>query len=145
MIAHLFNSRVRVEEMKMTRDTAGHAVMDWAQATDPDPEKQALLESLPCRIDLNFLRPGKDQPAAPAAGVKPDRIGVMFTYPYAPIKAGQRIVTIPDALGREPVHGTFDLRVPPDEAIDYSQRHHLEVQVVETTQTTTDFDIPELT
>jgi len=130
---HLFNSVVKVQRLQMS-NAGGRVMMTWQDATDPDEQVQALLSYLPCRLDLNFVRPGKDQPPAVNAGRAPDRIGVMFTYPYAPIKAGDRVVAIPNAMGDIPVEGTFEIRVIPDKAIDYSSAHHIEVQVLETNQ-----------
>ncbi len=130
---HLFNSVVRVERLQLVT-TDGVAEMDWAQATDPDPNAAEMLKYLECRLDMNFLRPGKDILPAPEAGKAPDRIGIMFTYPYAPIKAGDRIVAIPNREGKTPVKGTFEIRVMPDEAIDFSDHHHIEVQIIESNQ-----------
>ena len=130
---HLFNSVVRVERLQLVT-TDGVAEMDWAQATDPDPNAAEMLKYLECRLDMNFLRPGKDILPAPEAGKAPDRIGIMFTYPYAPIKAGDRIVAIPNREGKTPVRGTFEVRVMPDEAIDFSDQHHIEVQIIESNQ-----------
>lgn len=130
---HLFNSVVRVERLQLVT-TDGVAEMDWAQATDPDPNAAEMLKYLECRLDMNFLRPGKDILPAPEAGKAPDRIGIMFTYPYAPIKAGDRIVAIPNREGKTPVKGTFEIRVMPDEAIDFSDQHHIEVQIIESNQ-----------
>ena len=130
---HLFNSVVRVERLQLVT-TDGVAEMDWAQATDPDPNAAEMLKYLECRLDMNFLRPGKDILPAPEAGKAPDRIGIMFTYPYAPIKAGDRIVAIPNREGKTPVKGTFEIRVMPDEANDFSDQHHIEVQIIESNQ-----------
>lgn len=129
----LLNSAVRVERMQLTV-VDGRAVMDYAQATDEDPVANDMLQFLKCRLDMNFIRQGKDIPQAPVAGRAPDRIGVMFTYPYAPIRAGDRIVAIPNEQGRIPVKGTFEIRAIPDEAIAYSDQHHIEVQILETGQ-----------
>lgn len=130
---HLFNSAVRVERLQL-EVTDGVASMNWQQATDADVALNAMLAYLRCRLDMNFIRQGKDIPMAPVAGKAPDRIGVMFTYPYAPIKAGDRIVTIDNEKNEQPVVGTFEIRAIPDEAIAFSSRHHIEVQVVETNQ-----------
>lgn len=122
---HLFNSVVQVEAMTYTvRD--GEAYMDWAIVPGG--------EWVECRLDLNFLRPGKDAPAPINAGVAPDRIGIMFCGAEAPLKAGVRVVTIPNAYGREPVKGVFEIKSVPDMAIDYSDAHHIEVQIVEGVQ-----------
>lgn len=127
---HLFNSTVKVEEQRLTVSN-GLAETTWQIVEDP------MLAALPCRLDLNFLRPGKDILPAPVAGKAPDRVGIMFTYPHAPLKAGYRVTAIPDPEYPDlpiPVKGTFEIRVVPDVAIDYSSAHHIEVQVVEVAQ-----------
>lgn len=129
----LFNSVVRVEELKLVV-TDGVSSMTWVQATDPDQQMNWMLSYLKCRLDMTFLRPGKDVTPAQEAGRATDRIGVLFTYPYAPIKAGQRIVAIPNARGKIPVPGTFGIEMIPDKAQDYSDAHHIEVQIHETNQ-----------
>jgi hypothetical protein len=130
---HLFNSTARVEEMRLTR-VDGESSMSYVQATSDDEIENFMLQRLPCRIDMGFLRPGKDIAPAPEAGKAPDRIGVLFCAPYAPLKAGQRIVTIPNDNGNWPIKGTFEIRVVPDEAIGYANVHHIEVQIIETVQ-----------
>lgn len=129
----LFNSAVRVERMQLTV-TNGRAVMDYTQATDDDPALNDMLQFMKCRLDMNFLRQGKDVLPAPVAGRAPDRIGVMFAPAYAPLRAGDRIVAIPNERGTIPVKGTFEIRVMPDEAIGFSEQHHIEVQIIETGQ-----------
>ena len=130
---HLFNSAVRVEEMRMSQIN-GSPTMSWVPSTSTDPAVDAMYHFLKCRLDLNFIRPGKDVLPAQVAGKAPDRYGILFTFPYAPLRAGQRIVAIPNEYGDIPVTGTFDIRVVPDQAIDFSTRHHIEVQIVETAQ-----------
>lgn len=130
---HLFNSAVRVERLQLTV-VGGEAIMDYAQATDEDPALNDMLQFLKCRLDMNFIRQGKDIPPAPVAGRAPDRIGVMFTSAYAPIRAGDRIIAIPNEQNEIPVAGTFEIRAIPDEAVGFASRHHIEVQVIETGQ-----------
>lgn len=130
---HLYNSVVRVKRLRLDV-TDGVPSMTYQQATDSDPVANDLLKSLPCRIDMNFIRPGKDIPPAPVAGKAPDRVGLLITYPYAPLRAGDLIETIPNAFGEFPVSGSFEIRAIPDEVVGYSSRHHLEVQVIETGQ-----------
>lgn len=124
---HLYMTAVRVESLQLSV-VAGRGVMSWLPSSEPGA---AFLK---CRLDLTFVRPGKDQPAAENAGRAPDRIGVMFCGPYAPIKAGNRIVAIPNEQGEIPVAGTFEIRVIPDLALDYASAHHIEVQILETNQ-----------
>lgn len=130
---HLYMTVCRVERLQLTVED-GMPSMLWQQATDLDPALNDMLERLHCRLDLTFVRPGKDQPPAINAGRAPDRIGVGFWNPYAPVRAGDRIVTIPNDEGKMPVEGTFEIRVIPDMALDYDSAHHVEVQILETNQ-----------
>lgn len=130
---HLFNSALRVERMTMTVED-GVASMGYAQATDPDPVLNDMLQFLPARIDMNFVREGKDALPAVVAGRAPDRVGVLFTYGYAPLRAGDRLVAIPNERGQIPVPGNFEIRAMPDVAQDFNGGHHIEVQVIETGQ-----------
>lgn len=142
MMDHLFNSVVRVERIQLSV-TSGVATMDYVQATDPDdPVADAMLRALKCRLDMNFIREGKDLIPAPEAGKAPDRIGVLFTYAYAPIKAGDRLTAINNAYGEIPVDGTFEIRAIPDQAIDFAHRHHIEVQIIEVGQELTNNNWP---
>lgn len=118
---HLFSSVVKIQRLVKTR-VDGVTDTRWVDQATP-------LNAIRCRLDLNFLRPGKDVPQAYEAGVAPDRIGVMFTYAGLPLKAGDRIVTVSG-----PVTGIFDIKTIPDVALDYSSGHHIEVQIVETVQ-----------
>jgi len=119
-VEHLFSSRVAVSRLSVS-DGGGVPVYSF----DVVPG----LESVPVRLDLNFLRPGKDQPAAPEAGRAPDRVGVMFASMGTDIKAGDRVSAVAG-----PVDGTFEIRVIPDVATDYGSGHHVEVQIVEVAQ-----------
>lgn len=130
---HLYASTVRVEELKRTV-VDGVQGMHWVQAKVGDQYADFALTRLACRIDMGFLRPGKDIAPAPEAGKAPDRIGVMFCDPWVPIRAGYRFVTIPNDDGEEPVKGVFDLRVNPDGAVGYKSVHHLEMQIIESVQ-----------
>lgn len=131
---HLYNSVVRVERLELTPVPGKRPAMTWVQATDEDPAINDLLQYLKCRIDMNFLRPGKDIPAAPEAGKAPDRMGLLITSAYAPLRAGDRVIAIPNERNKIPVPGTFYLKVIPDAAQDYDDQHHLEVQIIEESQ-----------
>lgn len=133
VIAHFYNSTVRVEELKSSVQD-GVATTTWVPV--------AGLEKVKCRLDLNFVRPGKDILPAPVAGKVPDRIGILFTSSGMPLKAGQRVVAIPDKFGSIPVKGTFEIRVVPDEAIGFSDAHHIEVQIIEVAQKPAEFNWP---
>ncbi len=120
---HLFSSVVKVQRQQL-RVTAGKtAEMSWV---DQDPP----LSAVRCRLDLVFLRPGKDAIPAYEAGRATDRMGIMFCRANIDLQAGDRIVTVSG-----PVTGTFEIRSIPDRAVGFSAAHHIEVQVVETNQT----------
>lgn len=121
-MAHLFNSRVSVSRLTQTA-TAGAPTYDWL----PVPGLQAL----DCRLDVGFLRPGKDMPMPVEAGKAPPRIAVLYCSPTVPLWAGDQLQCITNRFGQIPVSGVWELRVPPDEAQDFSRQHHIEVQVVE--------------
>lgn len=122
---HLYASTVRVER-QMTTQVDGVPTYDWATV--------AGSERVRCRLDLNFLRPGKDVAPAPVAGRAPDRIGLMFCSADTLIAAGDRIVTVPNDDGSQPITGTFEIRVIPDVVVGYSTAHHIEIQILETNQ-----------
>jgi hypothetical protein len=119
---HLLNSVGHIERLQRTI-VNGAAQTRWVPVTDPK------LTAIKCRLDLNFLRPGKDQPPPFEAGKAPDRIGLMFCNPL-PIRAGDRIVA-----DSGPVTGTFEIRSTPDMTITMRPvGHHLEIQIIETNQ-----------
>lgn len=138
---HLYNSVVRVERLSVSVED-GEATMSYAQATDPDSALSDMLQFLKCRLDMNFIREGKDALPAQVAGRAPDRVGVLLTYSYAPLKAGDRLISIPNEMGEIPVPGSFEVRSKPDVAVGYSNAHHLEVQVIEVGQELTALNWP---
>lgn len=115
---HLFSSTVSVSRLSVS-DGGGVPLYSF----------DVVNPSLRCRLDLNFLRPGKDQPPAPEAGRAPDRVGVLFCSAAADLRAGDRV----KAVGG-PVDGVFEIRVVPDVATDYASGHHKEVQIIEVAQ-----------
>jgi hypothetical protein len=124
-VDHLFASRVKVQRLQLTVESGRTAEHDWI-------DQAGLLANFPCRLDLLFVRPGKDAQPAYEAGVARDRIGLMFCSAKIPLLAGDRIVTISG-----PIQGTFEIRNIPDRAQDFGTAHHIEVQIVETNQTLT--------
>jgi hypothetical protein len=118
---HLFSSTVMAVHLVQTQ-VDGMPQEDWVPYGD-------ARDAIKCRLDMNFIRPGKDVLPAQEAGRAPDRIGVMFCNPNTAIRAGDRIVAISG-----PVTGTFEVRVIPDIAVDYGSAHHIEVQVIEANQ-----------
>jgi hypothetical protein len=118
---HLFSSVVKVQRLVRTR-VDGMTEMTWV-------DQPAPLNAIRCRLDLTFLRPGKDAPPAQEVGTVPDRVGVLFSRVIPGLRAGDRIVTVSG-----PVTGTFDIKTIPDIAVDYGSAHHYEVQIVESVQ-----------
>lgn len=117
---HLFSSTVKVQRLAK-QNVNGMTQTGWSDVSS--------IGAFRCRLDLNFLRPGKDLPPAYEAGKAPDRIGILFCNATVPLRAGDRIVTVSG-----PVTGVFDIRAIPDIATDYSSGHHIEVQIIESVQ-----------
>jgi hypothetical protein len=122
---HLFASRVVVDYMVMTANN-GRPRMEFVR-------QDGFID---CRLDLTFVRPGKDQPQAVSAGQAPDRMGVMFcsAEPDVPLRAGARITAIENDDGVILQPGTFEIRATPDVAPAYATAHHIEVQIIEVAQ-----------
>jgi hypothetical protein len=78
-----------------------------------------------CRVDLTFIRMGKDPQWSPEAGRSPDRTGVAFFFPDAPVKVGYRFTMTAGGI-----EGTFEIQ-----DIDHTQgtrrTHHLECGIQE--------------
>lgn len=125
---HLFNSTVEILE-SVTDIVDGGRVQSWQKSTaifDPS----ANLGEMKCRLDLTFLRVGKDAPAPIVAGRSPDRTGVLYCSYTPALQAGQIIKAI-----RGPFTGaSFLLKLRPDEAQNFSLAHHIEVQIFEVNQ-----------
>lgn len=105
----------------------GRPMMDYVDLPAP-------MNYVRCRLDMNFVRPGKFEPPAISAGRAPDRVGVMFLDPWVPLHAGHRVVAI-----KGPVTGTFDLKNNPDMTVAFSKAHHQEVEIIETSQDTSNY------
>lgn len=120
---HLYASEVKVQRLQLVVQSGRTAIHDWVDQT-------GVLASFRCRIDLNFVRPGKDAPPALNAGVATNRFGLLFCSASIPLQAGDRIVTLSG-----PVSGTFEIKAIPDTAQDFGSAHHIEVQIFETNQT----------
>ena len=128
---HLFASVVKVTEMRLTPQPGGRMRMERVVVPG--------LAKMKCRIDLQFLRPGKDTPPAVVAGSIPDREGIMFCRYTPKLMAGMQIETIPDARGNEVVKGVFEIKEIPDVAVGFGSAHHIEVKVIESVQKTVPF------
>lgn len=131
----LYRTTANVLRLVSSLGTDGGLTLTWG-AVDAivDPYLDAPGQLL-CRLDLTFVRPGKDQPPAIVAGRAPDRVGVLFFDMLTDdsgtptVRAGDRIQCIAG-----PIFGTFEIRNIPDVAQDYIGAHHVETQVIEVSQ-----------
>ncbi len=125
---HLYSSLARILRLSGTL-VNGTPTQAWSTVdimVDPDLGEPGMLM---CRLDLTFVRPGKDQPMPVTAGRAPDRVGLLFCDPTDGLLAGDRVQMMDG-----PVTGTFELRTVPDPAVDLASVHHLEMQVIEVSQ-----------
>jgi hypothetical protein len=130
-----YTSTCQVLRMDPTFGAAGGMTFSWDPVetiVDPVLSVPGLLQ---CRLDLTFLRPGKDQPAPIVAGRAPDRVGVCY-FDLTSDPSGAPLVKAADRLQcvAGPIFGTFEIRLIPDVAQDLTGAHHVEVQVVEVAQ-----------
>jgi hypothetical protein len=130
-----YTSTCQVLRSNPQMDLSGGMTLGWTALTsivDPVLDQPGLLQ---CRLDLMFVRPGKDAPAPLVAGRAPDRVGVCY-FDLAAGPDGAPLVKAGDRLGcvAGPIFGTFELRVIPDVAQDLKGAHHCEVQCVEVSQ-----------
>lgn len=125
---HLFSSQVEILE-SVTDVIDGARVQTW-QKSLANFDSMCPAGEMRCRLDLIFLRPGKDQPAPIVAGRTPDRTGILYCSNNTALRGGQIIKVI-----RGPYTGaSFLLKMRPDEAQGFSGSHHIEVQVFEVAQ-----------
>jgi hypothetical protein len=106
----------------------------WEFSTDLIDPVLGVPGQFMCRLDLQFIRPGSVQPMAIEAGVAIPRVGTLFfDVPNEPdfVRAGDRVITVKSPGHSYPVHGVFELRIPPEPALDLLGASHMEVQVVE--------------
>lgn len=118
---HLFNSKVRILRLQR-RMKNGRAYNEYVEVPK---------SVVSCRLDLQFIRPGKDAPPPATAGKAADRFGVCFMSVEAPVRAGDLLECVPNDMGVLPVRGRFEVGEIPDHVQAYSTAHHLEFQVVE--------------
>jgi len=125
---HLFSSTVEIL-VATTSIVEGARVQAWEKSTAVFDPTCAPGE-MKCRLDLIFLRPGKDAPAPIVAGRSPDRTGVLLCSNTPSLQGGQIVKVISGAhLG-----AMFLLKMRPDEAQGFSGSHHIEVQIHEVNQ-----------
>jgi hypothetical protein len=130
-----YSSVCQVLRLDPSLNSGGAMTLAWNPVTtvvDPYLGTPGLLQ---CRLDLTFLRPGKDQPAPVVAGRAPDRTGVCY-FDLAADENGVPLVKAGDRLKcvQGPIFGTFEVRLIPDVAQGLAGGHHVEVQVVEVSQ-----------
>lgn len=137
MLRNLYNSRVQVSRLASTLTSGGGMSLVWTPLNvflDPTEDQPGFMS---CRLDMGFIRPGKDQPAPLVAGRAPDRVGVCYYDPVTDsngvpvVQAGDRLTCVAG-----PIFGIFDVRLVPDVAQDYTGAHHVEVQVIEVAKQT---------
>ena len=125
---HLFNTQVEILE-SVTDIVDGARVQTWQKSTanfDPSCGPGEMR----CRLDLIFLRVGKDAPAPIVAGRTPDRTGVMYCS-YTPALQGGQVMKV---ISGPYTGSSFLLKLRPDVAQNFSRAHHIEVQVFEVNQ-----------
>lgn len=125
---HLYLSRMEVLRLSGTL-IDGAPVMRYDKVQSMVDPNLTVPGEIMGRLDLTFLRPGKDQPMPIVAGRAPDRIGVFFFDVGCDIRAGDRLRCINNT-----VNGTFEVRTVPEQAFAYSAAHHMEVQLIEVAQ-----------
>lgn len=130
----LFPSTAEVSRLSAVV-SGGAASTTW---TVPQVNMDPYLDTLgqfKCRLDLQFVRPGKDQPQPIVAGRAPDRVGVLF-FSLVTDTSGIPLVLSGDLITMVagPINGTFEIRLIPDVAQDFVGAHHVEVQVIEVSQ-----------
>lgn len=136
---HLYASQVEVLRLVSSIEF-GTPTLSWVKISDMVDSVLGVEGEMRCRLDLGFVRPGRDQPMAVVAGRAPDRMGVLFCD-YSPnLRAGDRVRAVAG-----PVTGTFEVRAIPDTAVDMTSVHHVEVQIFEVAQMVAQFPsaIPE--
>jgi hypothetical protein len=132
----LYRSLVQVSRLVSTLGTGGALSMSWQKVPDIlDPYLPDKPGQMYCRLDVGFMRPGKDQPQPFAAGKAPDRVALIFFDP-ATDQGGRSLVKSGDRLTclAGPVYGIWEFRLIPEVAQDFTGAHHMECQVVEVSQ-----------
>jgi hypothetical protein len=130
-----YTSTCQVLRLDPVLGDTGAMTLNWPAVdtvVDPVLGQPGLLK---CRLDLTFIRPGKDQPAPIVAGRAPDRVGVCY-FDLATGEDNVPLVLAGDRLQcvAGPIFGTFEIRPIPDVAQDMIGAHHVEVQVIEVSQ-----------
>jgi hypothetical protein len=130
-----YSSVCQVLRLQPALQPGGGMSMTWEPLSSVVDPVLNVPGQLQCRLDLTFIRPGKDQPVPVVAGRAPDRVGVCY-FDLAADASGVPLVLAGDRLEcvSGPIFGTFDIRLIPDVAQDLIGAHHVEVQVIEVSQ-----------
>lgn len=136
-LRNLYHSRVQVQRLVPTLGAGGGMNLAWSPLSQQIDATEQTPGYMWCRLEIGFLRPGKDQFAPLVAGRAPDRIGVAYYDPVTDIngvplvQAGDRFLCVAG-----PIYGMFEVRMVPDVAQDLIGAHHIEVQVIEVAKQT---------
>jgi hypothetical protein len=130
VIRHLYRSLIEVLNTNpRMKQGHGYAQLNYDRDEHMFDRYLGKVGLMMCRLDLTFVRAGKDAPSPLTAGRAQDRIGTMYCD-YTPyLKAGHYVRCLDG-----PVRGTFEIRQIPDEAQDYIGVHHIECSVIEVAQ-----------
>lgn len=133
----LYRSKVQVLRLSPALNSSGGMSVSWAPLTgilDLTLDQPGYMW---CRLDIGFMRPGKDVPAPLVAGRAPDRVGVAY-YDMVADASGVPLVQANDRLlcVQGPITGMFEVRMIPEVAQDFVGGHHIEVQVIEVARQT---------
>lgn len=124
----LFASRVEVLRLNLDM-SKGIPQQTWDKVSFIVDPYLGVPGEMMCRIDLGYQRVGKDFPQPVSAGRAPDRVGLMVFSPTDQVVAGDRFRCIAG-----PIQGVFEIRAMPDVAAGFAKAHHMEVQVIEVSQ-----------
>lgn len=131
-LRNLYRSKVQVLRLSPSMTATGGMSVSWSPLTAILDRTLIQPGYMWCRLDLGFIRPGRDTPAPLVAGRAPDRVGVCYYDPVTSasgvplVQANDRLLCV-----QGPIYGTFEIRLVPDVAQDYVGAHHVEVQVIE--------------
>lgn len=97
--------------------------------TDPLTGEPAIWT--PARVDVTFVRAGKDMPLVVEAGRAADRLAVIWLRPDdgSLVRAGDRLVCVGG-----PITGTYSVDQFPDQLADAVSLHHIEIGAREVSQ-----------
>lgn len=102
----------------------------WTPITFPRPGGPDATWT-PARVDVTFVRAGRDLPLVVEAGRAPDRLAVVWLLPGdgSLVRPGDRLVCIGG-----PITGTYSVDQVPDQLADAVSLHHIEIGAREVSQ-----------